>query len=272
MTTLTDIMRGAWTECGMINISTATGGSATTIVDTNTRFTTDDAMVGGTAIIISTTDGLSPQGKYARISDFVASTKTFTIDTVTDAVGSGDVFGLCTPKIPALQMRQAVNDALRDHIGTISKVDVSLTSQSGYATYTLPTGVYIKRLIDVQIEGADDEPYESIISRIELLPTTSGGQMISHDLDSGYIIKVIYEGTHAQLSSYSDTIHESVPEALLKAATVDKALTWLVSKRGESALGTFLLQKLNDARQAIANAKMEHPVLRVPQAARWFPK
>ena len=283
MATLSDIMLGAFTDTGQISIVTATGGSATTIVDTATRYTTDDALVGGTAFVIKTTDGLTPQGKFARISDFVASTKTFTIDTVTDAVGAGDIIGLARPTIPLLQMKKAVNDALKDHIGTISKVDISLTSSSGYSTYTLPAGVWIKRLIDVQIEpgGLLDiitDPgglssalqYPSIINRVEILPTATGAQMISTDLPAGQIIRIIYEGTHPDLDLYSDTVHVSVPEALLKAGTVDKALTWLVSKRGDSALGTFLLQKLNDARQTIANAKQEHPVNRIKPAPRWF--
>lgn len=276
MTTLSDVLRGAWTDTGQMTIITATGGSATTIVDTATRYTTDDALVNGTAIILTTTDGLTPQGKFARISDFVASTKTFTIDTVTDAVGAGDIIGLVRPTLPLAQMKQAVNDALKDHIGTISKVDISLTSQSGAATYTLPAGVWIKRLIDIEIEPGDQIsplvaiPYLSIINRAEILPTATGSQMLSYDLPAGKIIRITYEGTHPALTSYSDVVHESVPEALIRAATVDKALTWLVSKRGDSALNTFLIQKLNDARQTIANMKQEQPVNRIKPAARWF--
>ena len=278
MTTLSQIITGAFTDTGQMTIVTATGGSATTIVDTATRYTTDDALVGGTAIVLSTTDGLTPQGRFARISDFVASTKTFTIDTVTDAVGAGDIIGLCRPTIPLLTMKQAVNDALKDHVGTISKVDVSLTSESGDATYTLPAGMFIKILLDVQIEpgGRGDTKlfglgqYISILGQVEILPTVTGSQMISHGLFAGKEIKIIYEGVHPSVSLYSDYIHESISEALIKAGTVEKALTWLVSKRGDSALGTFLLQKLNDARQTISNMKIEHPVHHVSQAAKWF--
>ena len=122
---LSDVMRRVWFEMGDLSIITATGGSATTVVDTNTPYTTDDALLGGTAIVIDTTDGLTPKGKFARITDFVASTKTFTIETVTDAIGAGDTIGLAKPKIKAAQMKQAVNDALRDHIGTISLVKLS---------------------------------------------------------------------------------------------------------------------------------------------------
>lgn len=283
MTTLSDIMRGAFTDTGQMTVVTATGGSATTIVDTATRYTTDDALVGGTAFVIKTTDGLTPQGKFARISDFVASTKTFTIDTVTDAIAAGDIIGLVRPTIPLLTMKQAVNDALKDHIGTISRVDVSLTSESGYATYTLPAGVWIKRLIDVQIQpgGLLDiitDPggissalkYPSIINRVEILPTATGVQMISTDLPAGQIIKLIYEGLHPALDLYSDTVHETVPEALLKAGTIEKAMGWLIHKRGDSAQNTMLVNFRSEALQFIANAKQEHPVNRIKPAPRWF--
>ena len=283
MTTLSDIITGAWNDIGQLTIITATGGSATTVVDSATRYTTDDALVGGTAIVMKTTDGLAPQGKFSRISDFVASTTTFTIDTVTDTIGAGDTIGLARPTISLQQMIKAANDGLKDHIGTISKVDVSLTSQSGLATYTLPAGVWIKRLIDVQIEPYEGfynvpdpfvEPaaaqYKSILGEVEILPTATGTQMISHNLPDGQIIKVIYEGLHPELTTYDSLVHESIPYALMKAATVEKAIGWLVHKRGDSAAGKMLIQFQNEAAQKIANYKQEMPVNRVRRAAQWF--
>jgi hypothetical protein len=287
MTTLSDIMRGAWTDLGMAVFATATGiatPSATSFSDANTKYTTDDALVNGTCIIVSTTDGLAPQGKFAKITDFVASTKVFTIDTVTEVINTGDVVALVRPTIPSRQMQQAVNDALKDHIGTISLVDTSLTSVGGYKVYDLPAGMMIKKLVDVQLEPSGVYPniagtfnvmegakkYESIMGRVEILPSATVGKMTSHDLPAGLIIRIVYEGIHPELTTYSSAISETVPESLLKAGAVEKALTWLVSKRGDSALGTFLLQKLNDARQTIAQAKQEHPVNRVRKAARWW--
>lgn len=269
--TYSEIMRGVWTELGHITTVTATGGTATTIVDTNSRYTTDNALLGGTAIVVSTTDGLSPQGKFARISAFVASTETFTMDTVTDAVGAGDIIALVRPTIPLLQMKQAVNDALKDHIGTISKLDISLTSAGDEATYALPAGVWIKRLIDVRIGNATDG-YVSIINKVEVEPSSTGGTLLSHGLEAGQTLKVIYEGTHSNLTVYSDKVHESIPDGLIKAATLQKALTWYVSKKDNSALGTFIIQRLNSAEQQLANYKVEQPVLRVRTAPRWFPK
>lgn len=265
---LSDVMRRAWTDIGHLTQITATGGSATTIVDTNTKYTTDDALVNGTALIIATTDGLTPQGKFAKITDFVASTKTFTIDTVTDAIGAGDIIGMVNPKISALQMKQAVHDALRDHIGTISLVDTSITTATGQTEYALPVTMKLQRLDDVLIQtrtgDADDNGYESIKGRVKLFPSApaSTGLLVIPDFGGAYNLKIVYEGLHPDLTAYNSTISETVPEALLVSATVEKALTWLVSKRGDSALGTALIERLNRAMQEVSNAKVERPVYR----------
>ncbi len=273
---LSDVMRRAWTELGDLSIITATGGSATTVVDTNTRYTTDDALMNGTVVVITTTDGLTPQGKFAKITDFVASTKTFTIDTVTDAIGAGDIIGLAKPRIPALHMKQAVNDALRDHIGTISLVDTSLTTVAAQTEYALPVGLKIKKLTDVLIQAntsdADDNGYVSIKGASKVFPAAPGstGLLVIPDYGSGYKIKIVYEGLHPELTAYNSTVSETIMESLIVAATVDKALTWLVSKRGDSALGTFLLERWNDAKNGISMAKAESPVHRHRKAPKYF--
>ena len=273
---LSDVMRRVWFEMGDLSIITATGGSATTVVDTNTSYTTDDALLGGTAIVIDTTDGLTPKGKFSRITDFVASTKTFTIDTVTDAIDAGDTIGLAKPKIKAAQMKQAVNDALRDHIGTISLVDTSLTTVAEQTEYALPVTLKLKQLKDVLIQtvttDADDNQYQSIKGATYVEPALPGstGLLVIPEYDAGRKIKIIYEGLHPELTAYDSKVSETIPEALMVAAALEKALTWLVSKRGDSALGGFLIQKYNDAKQAIANAKVESPVYRSNKKPKFF--
>ena len=274
--TLSDVMRRVWFEMGDLSIITATGGSATTIVDANTPYVTDDALLGGTAIVIDTTDGLTPKGKFARISDFVASSKTFTIDTVTDVIASGDTIGLAKPKVKAKQMVQAVNDALRDHIGTISLVDTSLTVAAGQTEYALPVTLKMKKLLDVKIQtntsDSDDNQYESIKGATFVEPASPGstGLLIIPQYDAGQKIKILYEGIHPELTAYNSVISETIPEALIVAAALDKALTWLVSKRGDSALGGYLMQKLNDAKQTVANAKVESPVYKQARRSKMF--
>lgn len=275
--TLSKVMQRAWRELGFSVDILATGGSATTIVDANTQYTSDDSLLGGTAIVVrdAAGAGASPEGKFARITDFVASTKTFTIDTVTDAIASGDSIQLATPRIKLPQMIQAVNDGLTN-LGTISLVDTSLSTAASQTEYAIPVGLKIKQLIDVQVQGqtsdSNDNRYFSIKGQVQYIPAAPGstGLLIIPQYTAGYTIKLIYEGVHPTLSAYSDVVSETVQEELAVAATIDKALTWYVSKRGDSALGTFAIQRWNDAKQTLQMQKADKPVYRAKPAVKWF--
>jgi hypothetical protein len=275
--TLSKVMARAWRELGFAIDILATGGSATTIIDTNSQYTADDALVGGTAIITrdSAGAGASPEGKFSRITDYVASTETFTIDTVTDAVAAGDGVLLATPRIKYTQMIQAVNDGLAD-LGTISLVDTSLTTAADQTEYALPVGLKIKRLLDVQLEGdtadANDARYVSIFSQTQYVPAAPGstGLLIIPQYAAGYSLKIIYEGVHPVLSAYSDVVSETIQEELAVAAAINKALTWYVSKRGDSALDTFVVQRWNDAKQTLQAQKAEKPIYRIKPKVKWF--
>jgi hypothetical protein len=70
---------------------------------------------------------------------------------------------------------------------------------------------------------------------------------------------------------FNSSISEYIHEKLAVAASVEKALTWLISKRGDSALNTFIVQRYNDAKQNLENVKREFPIIRpVKQATRWL--
>jgi hypothetical protein len=276
--TLSKVATRVWRDLGHIVDIVATGGGTTTIIDTNTIYTTTDALAGGTAIVVRDAGGLSaaPEGEYSRISAFNASTKTFTIDAITAAVASGDAVALARPTIRLPQMVQAVNDGLTN-LGTIQLVDTSITTASNQTEYALPVALKIKRLIDVQYQNytddANDNDYHSIVGQSSLVPAAPAGTglLVLPQLPADHTIKIIYEGTHPTLSIFSSTISETIQEELAVAAALDKALTWLVSKRGESALGTFLLQRWNDAKQTLQMQKADKPIYKpVKPKAKFF--
>jgi hypothetical protein len=275
--TLSKVMARAWRELGFAIDILATGGSATTIVDANTQYTSDDALLGGTAIITRDAGGAgaSPEGKFSRITDFVASTKTFTIDTVTDAVASGDSVLLATPRIKMPQMIQAVNDGLTD-LGTITLVNTSLAGVAAQTEYALPVGLKIKRLVDVQYQtrtnDSDDNQYRSIIGQTEYVPAAPGstGLLILPQLPASQTIKIIYEGVHPTLAAYSDVVSETIQEELAVAAAINKVLTWYVSKRGDSALDTFVIQRWNDAKNVLERQKADKPIFKTKPRPKWF--
>lgn len=277
--TLSKVMQRAWREIGHLVDIKATGGSTTTVIDTSlaTRYTTDDALIGGTAIVVYDAGGAgaAPEGEFARISDYVASTQTFTIDAVTAAIASGDRVGLARPTIPHPQMQEAVNDGLA-RLGLIQLVDTSLTSADGQTEYALPVGLKIERLIDIQYpvnpDDANDSQWRSIISLSDYTPAAPGstGLLVIPQLPASRTIKIIYEGVHPRLTTFSSVISETIQEELAVAAAIDKALTWLVSKRGDSALNTFILQRWNDAKQTLQMMRAEKPIYKVKPKAKFF--
>src|SRR5258706_13460466 len=128
--TLSKVMQRAWRGLGWSIEIIATGGSVTTIVDTNTVYTTTDEPVGGYAVVVHDAGNANaaPEGEFGYISGFNAITKTFTISTtLSAAVASGDSIQITNTKVSLPQMIQAVNDGLTN-LGTISLVDTSLST------------------------------------------------------------------------------------------------------------------------------------------------
>lgn len=275
--TLSKVMQRGWRELGLMIDITATGGSTTTVVDSNSQYTTNDALLRGTVIVVRDAGGASaaPEGEFGKITDYAAGTTTWTMSALTTAVASGDKIGLARPTISLEQMVQAVNDALMQ-LGTIQLVDTSLTSAANQTEYALPVGLKISRLIDVQYKtvtnDSDNNQYRSIMGQVDYVPAAPGstGLLILPQLAADRTIKIIYEGVHPTLTTYSSVISETIQEELIVAATIDKALTWLVSKRGESALGTFLLQRWNDAKNYLQMQKVDKPVYKIKPKPKFF--
>jgi hypothetical protein len=274
--TLSKVMARAWRELGFAIDIYATGGSTTTIIDTNSQYTADDSNVGGTALVVWDAGGASaaPEGEFKRISDYVASTKTFTVASAfSAAVAANDSILLATPRIRLPQMVQFVNDALTN-LGTISLVDTSLTSAANQTEYALPVALKIDRLLDVQYQtitnDADNNQYRSIISQAAYVHAAPGstGLLILPQLPASRTIKIIYEGVHPTLAAYSDKVSETIKEELAVAAAIDKAMTWYSSK--SRGIDPFTLQRWNDAKQTLNMQKTDKPIFRAKQRPRWF--
>lgn len=102
---------------------TATGGSTTTLVVNDATLATfaDDDFNGGYAKLITkaaASTNTDPVGTVYSISDFVASTKTFTINVAGGAVTVGDVFAI----FPPVGFQKGNLDA------TFTKYDLSATA------------------------------------------------------------------------------------------------------------------------------------------------
>jgi hypothetical protein len=273
-------MERAWRDLGHLVSLQATGGSTTTVIvnSSENNYTSDDQLVGGTVMVTRDAGGAgaAPEGEYSIISDYVASTKTWTVGTLSAGVASGDHVGLVKPKIRLTQMIQAVNDGLAS-LGTISLVDTSITTASDQTEYALPVGLKIKELKDVLLQmntdDANDNEYKSIIGMIRefpAAPASTGLLQFSSQPPDSRTLKIVYEGVHPELADFDDVVSETIQEELATAATIDKALEWYVSKRGQSALGTFEIQRRNFAQNYLERQKFEKPIYRAPKRAKFF--
>lgn len=106
---------------------TATSGTTTTIVATGIASYADDDFNGGYAKLISKATGSTNTdsvGTVYEITDFTASSKTFTIPTAGGAVTAGDVFAIFPP----------VGFAKGNLDSTFTKYDLSATATLAFKT------------------------------------------------------------------------------------------------------------------------------------------
>src|SRR3990167_4855959 len=113
---LSELLQRMYRELGQLNLAKATGGSTTTVVDSTLsgKFS-DGFMVDGALFIVRDAGGASaaPEGEFNRLSAYVDSTTTFTVDTAfTTAPASGDLYGYASQLFPLQQAIQAANDGL----------------------------------------------------------------------------------------------------------------------------------------------------------------
>jgi hypothetical protein len=269
-------MARAWRELGQITDLEATGGSSTTIVSTYSPFTADDNLNNGTAIVVRDAGGAgaAPEGQFSVITDYVASTKTWTIGALTAGVASGDYVALAKPTIRLAQMRQAVNDALAA-LGTISLVDTSLATVSGQTEFAIPVALKIKKLKDVLIQRSTDSSdgyYTSVkglVRDFPAAPAATGLLQFTQELAAGYTIKIVYEGVHPTLNAYDDVVSETIQEELIAMQAAEKAMSALIAKRGASATNA-MRQEYNKIVQKLAAEKFEKPITRSPSKPKFF--
>lgn len=225
---LTNIVQQLAVDLGQAEEFTATGGSATTTINTGWNALDDppeEERFKGHYIIVKRDvggAGASPEGKFALISAYNVDTQTLTHATVADAVASGDsILFVSTSMFPFLDMITAVNRGLRD-LGMFSFVDRTLTTATQQTEYSLPANVI--EITDVRIQtdtDSNDNQYVSIGGWKLIHPTTTLSTapiLYIPQQASGYTIEVHYNGWHPELTSYSDIVNKFIPKPLVVAA------------------------------------------------------
>ena len=256
--------------------SVATGGSATSIVDTAlaTLYGTN-AFKKHIFFISQTTDGASPQGKFGVLpaAHYVAATQTFTIPTVTDAVGAGDIYSIMRPNLELYEMISKINLAM-SKLPAVRLPNTSLTAAANTLEYTLPVATKGYEIQEVWIGNATDGWQKMTNWKISPAAPGSTETLVFNtqpDYDgttaANCTIKLIYLGKQTALSAYSDTISEKYPDELVYSACFLTALEYYMTKKG-LMVNRRWAPILQGARERYNLAKMDNPVRTPPAAQR----
>ncbi len=270
---LWDLIRDAYQGLGQLQVAKATGGSTTTVVDTKLiNSGKDDDWKDGAVIVLEDGSGAAPEGEFSRVSGYADSSGTLTIDELTAAVATGDVYGLVSAYYPLQQMVELANLALKS-LGDMVLVDTTtLDTAANKTEYAAAVSWKRRRPIQVDIQtntgDADDNRWQTLYDW-EFVPAAAGSAgliVLKQQPEAGRDLRILYEDAHPRVNEYDDVIDETVHPALAAAALVEKALVWQ-NTRLEGG-NDFLLMRLNDAKTELERAKVMYPIWKPRAKAR----
>jgi len=275
--TLFDLTHDLAVELGIVEEGYATGGSTTTIIDSDQRIEADDHWNGGTAWILmdAAGAGASPENEFSIIEDFVNSSNTVTLqDALTQAVASGDWYAVATTLYPLDQLIRHINRAI-SKLGPIPIVDKNLTTVSGQTLYDLPDAALNMDIRDVLVatsKNADDPDYVRVpdwgIERTAI--GTADKIYIPDRYGSGYTIRIDYVGYHGALRVASDELSETIHKDLVIYQAALNLLLWRKKQPGGSG-DKDINELLNYYNSALNEMKMLYGIEREGRKSLLFP-
>ena len=251
-------------ELGIIEESTATGGTTTTLIDTVMRTEADDYWNQGTVWIIKDVGGAgaAPEGSYAVISDFDNGSNTATIGTIV-APASGDTYVIAHRKYKLGDLIAAVNRAIRDVPQIITEDLTSVDTAAAQTEYTLPTGINTKNMevwLEWNISDADDNQWYRV--RNCYIQKTAGGTadtlVFPEQPPYPRDVKLVYMAPHAKLVDYDDKLDEDIryERVIYRAAVHALNHFRMVNERTDD----YLLQTIQDYERRAEQADRMYPV------------
>ena len=253
--TLFDIVLGTLDELGQVIYGTATGGSTTTLIDTDFDEEDDDVYNKGTAFITYDLAGAggAPENEFAEVTDYENSTGTLT--TVwTVAPVSGDHYALAMPDWTLDEIIGLVNRALV-RMGPVPQEDTSLTTAASTTEYTLPAAVRggLRRVyMDLYTAGVDSRPQQLT----DWVPPTGTILRFRTQPASGNTLTLVYMAPHAAMNVATDTLSNYVPLRRIIAETAFLALR-ASARRGAD---DNIKMAFNDAANEVELARKTFPI------------
>lgn len=245
---------------------TATGGSTTTIICTNLDESfQDDDFNNYIAFVHRDAGGASaaPQGEFKRVTDYVASTFTFTTEAFSSAVSAGDEILLVKPNpFPIEDLKRLCRTALHE-LGDIPAKDTSITFLDEL-TYTLPATIR-KKPKQIMHYGADGV-YQNV-DGWDVIHNVAGSNWILYvpNPPSGDTALIYYDGLHPDLMNYDDPIMDIIPRSLARAVC-----SWYIAEWHSKQDETW---RNNAARlfQLYQQELVSFPIKKLKRKARGFP-
>ena len=248
-----------------LRYGTATGGNATTLVDTNLDEPTNDYFNNGTIWFLSGNN----IGKSAVITDYNSTTHTFTFVTPGAACAAADRYAILSPDYRREALVSALNTALA-MLGPFDGVDETLDAAADTESYAIPSGIVnIKRM---EYATASTSPYGW---KIDFHWRELGGRVYvdkttMNELSGyvGYPIRLYGEKPHASVWADADVITDTIhPSRLALEAAYYAALTRSGMAENTDGATKNTLERLAAMRQATP-AKVYH-MAKDPIFPRW---
>jgi hypothetical protein len=234
---LFDLVWKVVVELGTARTGTATGGTTTTLIDTDAlRLTENDYYNEGTLFILKDQAGAggAPENEFGKIKDFTQTTKTVLLyDALTVAPAAGDTYGVANRRFPLFLIREKINNALFMD-GYIPGEDTSITTVASQTEYTLPSGVS-RDLRQVLVSTNDDSnmnEWTPVVNfDVQKTATGTGDTLVlAYELEAGQTLWIRYAKQHDEMTVASDELDEAIhPDRIVYAAAAE-LLRWYRDK------------------------------------------
>jgi len=242
----------------------ATGGSVSTLIDTLFLTHVDDFFNGGTVWVIQA-GGVAPEGEAKRISDFVQSTATATLETaLTTTLAAGDLYGIAGARYPLNYLIGKINQALVD-MGPIPYSDISITSVAGQTEYDLPTvdaNYSLRQVFEQRRAGAAND--NEWIRRYDyhIQKKSSGVDKLVFDVGpiSNRLLRLDYVYLHAEMYALSDVLNAKVHPALVVLHAAVGAVEGRLNDPSEP--DAKLAPQLRVLREELSKGELDFPIER----------
>ena len=269
--TLFEITHRVVSELGEVFQGVATGGTTTTLIDTDglTDFPDDAFNTNGKGTLWLLHDaggvGAAPEGEWGRVSDFVQSTSTATMEALTVAPAASDIYAIASPRYRLQNVIAKVNIALTK-MGKIKLEDISLSVSGSLTEYTLPLARM--NVTEVEIAGqetVDDYEWRTILDwDIQKTAKGTADELIFKVAQTdGATIRLTYYQEHPRIYAATDTLDDQISiEAVVAHTKLELLKERIYSDKGQE-LDRNLSQQLEFA-QAEAD-KYGMAVIQLPR-------